>query len=111
MKLRSLPSSKLWSNRQQTILFMKKHFAIQVSGRVQGVFFRHSTQKKASQLNISGCVQNNSDGSVQIAAEGEEDPLKEFIDWCYHGPIMAKVEKVFVIEGKVQNLSRFEVKY
>ncbi len=44
-----------------------------VSGRVQGVYFRVFTQKKARQLDIKGCVKNLPDGRVEITAQADNN--------------------------------------
>lgn len=44
---------------------------MKIFGRVQGVFFRDFVQRKAKELNLSGWVENEPDGTVQIVAEGE----------------------------------------
>ena len=79
---------------------------LKIYGKVQGVFFRDSSRMKARELNLSGFARNELDGTVQIVAEGEEEKLKEFIEWCknakpapekregWQGPDHAKVEKV-----------------
>jgi acylphosphatase len=67
-----------------------------VRGRVQGVFFRASTQREAKRLGLTGWVKNRPDGSVEILAEGEEDGLKELIGWANRGPTAARVERVDV---------------
>lgn len=67
-----------------------------VRGRVQGVFFRASTQREAKRLGLTGWVKNRSDGGVEILAEGEEDALKELIGWANRGPSAARVERVDV---------------
>jgi len=67
-----------------------------VRGRVQGVFFRASTQREAKRLGLTGWVKNRPDGSVEILAEGEEDGLKELIGWAHRGPSAARVERVDV---------------
>ena len=43
-----------------------------VSGRVQGVGFRYSTQTLAKKLGIKGQVWNNDDGTVEILAQAEK---------------------------------------
>lgn len=73
---------------------MNKRVELKIYGRVQGVFFRDSTQRKAKKLKLTGYVQNQEDGSVKVVAEGEESNLKELVNWCYNGPIIAKVKKV-----------------
>lgn len=67
---------------------------IQVTGRVQGVFYRASTKDKATDLGLRGWVKNQPDGSVLIEVEGEEDMVSEFIEWCKHGPPLANVRSV-----------------
>ena len=77
---------------------MNRQLKILVSGRVQGVYFRGTCQKKAQQLGITGFTRNLSDGSVEIVAEGPEPVLELFIAWCRQGPAMARVEKLTVDE-------------
>lgn len=69
-----------------------------VSGKVQGVFFRDSAQTEACRLNITGFVRNLSDGRVEMAIEGDVDPLNRFIAWCREGPPSARVDHVEVLE-------------
>ena len=82
---------------------MVKHLNIKVYGRVQGVFFRAHAIEVAIGLGIKGITRNEKDGSVYIEAEGEEDKLKKFIDWCYTGPPRASVERVTTEEADVKN--------
>ncbi len=72
---------------------MKKSIHILVSGRVQGVFFRDSTKRKAKSLGVKGFVRNLENGEVEIFAEGEEDKLKELSSWCDYGPPLARVKE------------------
>ncbi|MBA7557957.1 Acylphosphatase [subsurface metagenome] len=65
-----------------------------ISGRVQGVCFRYYTQDIAQNLEIKGWVKNCWNGKVEVLMEGEEDKVKELIDWCCQGPGSAIVEKV-----------------
>ena len=89
----------------------KIHKVIIVKGKVQGVFFRTNTKRTADGLDIKGQVKNLPDGSVWIAAEGEEEPMEEFIAWCRHGPPLAKVSEVTIETGEVQNYKIFEVSH
>jgi acylphosphatase len=73
-----------------------KQVQLVVRGRVQGVYFRASTQREARRLGLTGWVRNRSDGSVEILAEGEEDSLKDLIAWSNRGPSAARVERVDV---------------
>ncbi len=69
---------------------------VRVTGRVQGVFFRHSTREQARNLGLSGWVRNEDDGSVLLRAYGLPDNLSSLITWCHNGPPSAKVSSVEV---------------
>ncbi len=68
-----------------------------VSGRVQGVYFRVFTRKKALQLGINGYARNLADGQVEIVAVAKESVLEKFILWCHKGPITARVDQLIVV--------------
>lgn len=83
---------------------------ISVHGNVQGVFFRASAKEMADQLNVKGFAKNQSDGSVHIEAEGVDENLNRFVDWCNRGPARAQVTHVDVQESEVKGFERFEVR-
>jgi len=62
-----------------------------ISGRVQGVCFRDSTARKASELGVCGWVRNVPRGRVEVIVEGKEDDVEKFVSWCYGGPPLADV--------------------
>ena len=66
--------------------------SVRVTGRVQGVFFRASTQREAERLGIVGSARNCDDGSVQVLATGEEAAIEQLLAWLAHGPILARVD-------------------
>ncbi len=70
----------------------KTHIFIVIQGRVQGVHFRGAAKAQADKLNITGFAENNPDGSVTIQAEGNREVLEEFLQWCFHGSVLAHVE-------------------
>ena len=70
---------------------MLTHVNITIYGKVQGVFFRHFAKIKAMALEINGFVKNADNGSVYIEAESQKEKLDDLIDWCRHGPLLAKV--------------------
>ncbi len=72
----------------------KARLHIQVYGIVQGVFFRSSTEEKASNLGLTGWVKNRRDGSVEILAEGEKEALEALLTWCEKGSEGSKVDRV-----------------
>jgi len=59
---------------------MNKRLVVTLHGVVQGIGFRYAAQDMAREALVSGWVKNESDGTVQIVAEGDENDLKAFID-------------------------------
>lgn len=80
---------------------MKINKRIKVNGRVQGVFFRKSTQQKALELGVKGWVKNDPDGTVLVEMEGIPSAIMEMEEWLKHGPPMAKVESLEITDGEV----------
>jgi len=71
--------------------------AVQVTiyGRVQGVYFRAFTSRRARELGLTGYVRNLRDwNAVEVQAEGERNKLERLIDQLKTGPPAAKVERV-----------------
>jgi acylphosphatase len=69
-----------------------------VSGRVQGVYFRYFTERKAEEMGVVGSVKNLDTGHVEIIAEADDETLNAFIRWCHKGPITARVDSVDISE-------------
>ena len=88
----------------------KQGVIVRVSGKVQGVGFRYYTHKKATELGLTGFVQNKPDGSVYIEAEGIEEKLDEFILWCNEGPGWARVTNVQIQKNPGWDYNRFEIR-
>jgi acylphosphatase len=65
-----------------------------VTGRVQGVYFRASTQQQARSLNLCGYAKNRADGSVEVLALGDADAVYALEKWLWHGPPTARVGDV-----------------
>ena len=89
---------------------MKQLWKIHVKGKVQGVFFRASAKDEADQLGVRGFVRNEPNGDVYIEAEGEDDQLKLFLEWCKLGPNRARVENINVEEADLKKFVSFEVR-
>jgi acylphosphatase len=65
-----------------------------VSGKVQGVWFRGSTQSQAVALGITGHARNLPDGSVEVLACGEAPAVEKLQAWLWQGPPSARVDDV-----------------
>ena len=57
---------------------MRMH--VVVSGRVQGVGFRWFVREAAIALDLAGWVRNRPDGSVEVAADGDDDRVARVRD-------------------------------
>ena len=87
----------------------KRHIKVKIFGKVQGVYFRDTTQAVAEILGVYGTVQNMPDGSVYAEAEGDKYGIGGFIDWCNEGPEDAEVEKVEVVDGECVGFDKFSI--
>lgn len=87
-----------------------KRLRIRVTGKVQGVFYRASTQAKAKELGLNGWVKNDQDGSVLIEAEGEDQKLDKLVNWCQQGPGAAQVNNVDTTEIQPEGINNFEIR-
>jgi acylphosphatase len=81
-----------------------------IRGRVQGVFFRDSTQRQARMEGVSGWVENRPDGAVEAVFEGEEEAVRRMIDFVSADPGSAAVEDVRVYEEEYEGLDDFMVR-
>ncbi len=89
-----------------------KHLSINVTGKVQGVYFRASTKQKADELGLQGTVMNLPNGSVQIEVVGTETTIEQFIKWCNEGPERAEVKEVNCIQiEELGAYTNFKVKW
>lgn len=82
-----------------------------VEGRVQGVFFRAECRGRARSLGLAGWVRNRADGTVEAVFEGTAAQVEAMIEWAGHGPPMAVVERVEVLEEEPEGLVGFDVRY
>ena len=82
-----------------------------ISGDVQGVFFRISTQDKARELELTGWVKNIFNNAVEILAEGDREKLSLFTGWLQLGPPNATIDKISIEweESLVKEHSSFDI--
>ena len=81
-----------------------------VRGRVQGVGFRWFVEREAHILQIAGWVRNNSDGTVEVLAQGTRDQLAGLRSRLLEGPRAARVDDVDVSEAEpIKGLNSFRI--
>ena len=81
-----------------------------VRGRVQGVFFRDTTRRRARAAGVSGWVSNRPDGAVEAVFEGDPDGVEEMLRFAAEGPRGADVDRREVTEEEPEGLSGFEIR-
>jgi acylphosphatase len=79
-----------------------------VGGRVQGVYYRATAQRRAQELGIGGYARNLPDGSVEVLACGDEQAVSAFVSWLWVGSSASKVTSVEVLDAPVDALSARE---
>ena len=90
------------------MLICRRYF---ISGRVQGVFYRASAQRYASELALRGWVRNRRDGRVEVLACGTQAQHAALKNWLEIGPTYAKVSNIEVIDETFEALaSAFEIR-
>ena len=82
-----------------------------VRGRVQGVGFRYFVIHRAMDLDLTGWVANEPDGSVRCVAEGPRPVLEQLLMSLETGPAGAVVERLVTEWGSATGSFRsFEVR-
>jgi acylphosphatase len=76
-----------------------------VGGRVQGVYYRATAQRRARELGIGGYARNLPDGRVEVLACGEAGAVEAFVKWLWIGSSASKVSAVEVREAPVDAAS------
>jgi acylphosphatase len=82
---------------------------VEVSGRVQGVFYRATCAERARELGLVGWVRNGSGGTVDAEFEGAEQGVDTMVAWCRIGPATARVDGVQVREVPLRGERAFRV--
>ena len=88
---------------------MKIGQRILVYGKVQGVWYRASTRRKALELGLFGFVRNEPDGSVYIEVSGTSEQVEIFMEWCKTGPELAIVKEIKTQEIVPKQFHSFEI--
>ncbi|MGB5833473.1 MAG: acylphosphatase [Thiohalocapsa sp.] len=79
----------------------------QVTGHVQGVFFRASAREEALRLGLTGYARNLPDGRVEVLVCGGADAVGELREWLRRGPPQADVTGVACEPTEFRSLSGF----
>lgn len=88
---------------------MNVSYIAHVSGKVQGVYFRASSQQKAIDYGLSGYARNLADGDVEVLLCGEQNSVDKMLDWLKHGPPQADVADMQQKQVQWQELNYFSI--
>lgn len=83
---------------------------VTVKGEVQGVYFRETARRKATEAGVAGWVANCSDGSVEAVFEGPSEAVEQLVEFCREGPTAATVEHVDVKDEPSEGVTGFDVR-
>ncbi len=90
----------------------KTQIKVNITGRVQGVFFRLETQKAAIRFGVTGYVKNLPNGSVEAFFQGEKEQVGHLLKWCHHGPDGSLVDQIQQeVLNQYKTFHSFEVQY
>jgi len=83
-----------------------------VRGSVQGVGFRYFTRLTAQRCGVAGWVRNRDDGSVEIAASGDEASLQGFLTIIQRGPPGSHIAglEYLAVESQDEDASTFSIR-
>lgn len=89
-----------------------KALHLTIRGRVQGVWFRATTQEMARKYRVKGWVRNADDGSVEAHIQGEDASVADMLAWCHQGPPGARVDAVDIREAEPEETCKaFTIRY
>ena len=88
---------------------MLQTISIIVKGKVQGVYYRQTTQEKAVALGITGTARNLPDRSVKIIATGTREQLDKLLAWCRQGPSRAEVSGIETKDEELRSFPDFRI--
>jgi acylphosphatase len=83
---------------------------VTAEGEVQGVFFRETARRKATEAGVAGWITNRSDGKVEAVFEGPPEAVEDLVEFCREGPTAATVETLDVLEEEPEGLTGFDVR-
>jgi acylphosphatase len=87
-----------------------KRVRVEVTGLVQGVYFRDTCRREAQARDVGGWVRNTPSGTVEAEFEGDDADVDAMVAWCRSGPPHASVQRVDAAGVPTTGASRFEIR-
>ena len=88
-------------------------YKFNITGKVQGVFYRKTIQQMGAMGQIQGYVKNLDDGSVEVVAFLYEDLFEDFMNILKNGSAQSDVKEVTftVLDEDDLVYDGFEIRY
>ncbi|EDZ61173.1 Acylphosphatase [Sulfurimonas gotlandica GD1] len=87
-----------------------KNYKFKITGKVQGVYYRASVQKKAQNAGYSGYIKNMPDGSVEACVTCHTSKLEYFMNLLKQGSADSEVNAIERSECDENFSEDFEVR-
>jgi DNA ligase D-like protein (predicted 3'-phosphoesterase) len=81
-----------------------------IAGSVQGVNFRESTRRRATELGLLGWVRNGDEGTVAVHAEGSAAAIDSLLAFLHEGPRGATVREVATRDVPIEGHEQFAIR-
>jgi acylphosphatase len=88
-----------------------ENWLVRVTGRVQGIGYRHACIGRARAQGVTGWVRNRMDDSVEAMLQGSPQQLGDMCAWLRDGVPAALVDKleVTVLQPPFQHFDHFDL--
>lgn len=80
---------------------------LRIHGKVQGVGYRAWIIQTATKLNVNGWVRNRNDGTVEAVTSGSPENIERLIEYCYEGPMTARVSHIDIRDAQPEHFQGF----
>ena len=86
-----------------------KNLIIKISGKVKKTGFLFYAKQFSKLYNINGFAKYTDNTTLLIEAEGNENQLNKFIEYCMEGPLGAKIINFNISEGEIKHYNSFDI--
>ena len=86
-----------------------KTLEIHICGNVYGTGMRYFLKQSALQTGVKGEVKYTSDCGLLVIAEGPDESINQFLDFCRLGYLDAEIGSINFIEVDTRNFQTFKV--
>jgi acylphosphatase len=84
-------------------------YKLLLQGKLYKTGFRFYALEKAVEFDVKGFIMYTTDRDVIIHAEGEEQNLDHFVQWCRKGMLCCKVSRADVQETVPKQYNDFKI--